>query len=233
MIFANNQITTALFSPNKHDIDVKQFSSFSSDERKAFYGLRGAKTDIMEACQAIVSCFNYSKASNQLSIALSKADEKPLAVLFKTFVCATHAMAENMKTVDMRNEQTAEVCKIIATYDFDSAEEITAPNRPINTNDVDLKMVEKMTDSLKTIVTLMDDYKITVETAGSILASAWYFNHPTFQQDFLRGMLMVSQAQLYEHQKREQSNRTLTDGDLIKVLSGLVAIASNSYLPRI
>lgn len=233
MIFANNQITAALFSPNKYDIDVKQFRAFSTDEREAFYELRGAKTDILEAAQALISCFNYSKASNQLSIALSKADEKTLAVLFKTFVCATHAMAENMKAVDMRNEQTAEVCKIIVAYDFDSAEEITAPKRPINTDDVDLKMVEKMTDSLKTIVTLMDDYKITVETAGSILASAWYFNHPTVQQSFLRGMLMVAEARLYEHQKREQSIRTLTDGDLIKVLSGLVVIANNSYLPMI
>lgn len=233
MIFASNQITSALFSPNKHDIDAKQFRAFSIDEREAFYELRAAKTDILEAAQALISCFNYSKAGNQLAIALNKSGEKTQAMFFRMFVCASHAMAVNLKHIDMRNEQTAEVSKIISAYNFESAQEVTAPKRPVDVSDVDSNMVEKMTHSLKTMMTTMDEYNISVETAGSILASAWFFNHPTIQQSFMRDTLKAAEVMLYQHQKHEHSIRTLMDVGLVKVLSGLVGIANNHNLPMI
>lgn len=230
MIFANNQITSALFNPSKHDISVHEFRAFSADERAAFYKLRGAKTDILASAKEIVSSFNYNNTGKQFAIVLSKVHEETLALFFKLFICSTHAMAENLKCIDMRNEQTAEICKLISAYDFDNAQEITAPERPLDTSDIDAIIIDRMTNSLESMAALMKEHAISVETAGGILASAWFFNHPTIQQSFMREMLMIAEVNLYEHQ---QGFRTLTDSNLIKILSGLVSISNNSYLPRI
>lgn len=231
MIFATEQITSELFNPHKHNIAVEQFKALSPSERDDFFARHGAKQDLKEAFEAIVSCSNYSTSNNILHIALNGTNAKTIAVFFKAFVCSTHAMTHNMKFVDMRNEMTAKTCKEIAAFDFDSAEIIKSASRSVCTEYVHWDAVEKMSKSFETMNLLMDEYKITVEEVGSILASAWYYNHPTIQQSFLRDVLTTAETLLHEHQKNQ--NNTFADDGLVKVLSGLVSLADNNHLPFI